>query len=591
MATNQLRQIFQTLCGATLQHEEAGLTDGQLLERYVRSHKSTALAALVSRHAPMVWGVCRRVLRRHQDAEDAFQATFLVLVRKAASIVSKELVANWLYGVAHQTAVKARATTAKRYTREKQMTAMPEPATEQQEPEDDLHLLLDRELSRLPDKYRAVLVLCDLEGKTRKEAARHFRLPEGTVASRLATARTMLAKRLARQGLPVSGVVALAAVLAPKGASASVPSAVTASTIEAAALFAAGQATAPGVLSVKAVALAEGVLKTMLLTKLKIATALLLAVAFISASTAALTQRVLADKPAVAVTPQVPADKTADPPVNEKKATDLLVTVNKADDPLKAKEGPLGMKFVPLPKATFYMGGGRGKAGKKTEIKEEFEIAVYTVTQGQWQELMGNNPSWFSRGGDEDLGASRGKDKLKDIADEDLKQFPVENVSWHDARKFITKLNEQEKGKGWLYRLPTEAEWEYACRGGATSAEECSYDFYFTKPSNNMSPQEANCKAADMTAKGWLERTTKVGSYAPNRLGLYDMHGNVWQWCEDLFEPPPGSRDKAEVRVYRGGGWFWRADQCRAADRYGYTPDNRNYDVGFRLARVPTGGK
>ena len=155
-------------------------------------------------------------------------------------------------------------------------------------------------------------------------------------------------------------------------------------------------------------------------------------------------------------------------------------------EPPKPKDGPLGMKFVPLPKGTFYMGwdGDEGTA-MKTEIKEDFEIAVYTVTQGQWQELMGNNPSCFSRDGE-------GKDKVKDIKDEDLKQFPVEQVSWNDAQEFIKKLNEQEKGKGWMYRLPTEAEWEYACRGGATSEEECSYHFYFAKPTNDLSSKEAN---------------------------------------------------------------------------------------------------
>src|SRR5262249_17955767 len=161
---------------------------GQLLDSYIRTREEAAFAALVHRHAPMVWGVCRRVLHRHQDAEDAFQATFLVLVRKAASIVPRGLVANWLYGVAHQTAWKARATNARRQTREKQVTAMPEPTVEQPDLWNDLRPLLDQELNRLPDKYRAVIVLCDLEGKTRKEAARHFHVPEGTVASRLATA-------------------------------------------------------------------------------------------------------------------------------------------------------------------------------------------------------------------------------------------------------------------------------------------------------------------------------------------------------------------------------------------------------------------
>src|SRR6476646_636128 len=119
MATSELHRVIETLRGSTLPHEGAGLTDGQLLECYVVSREEAAFAALVRRHGPMVWGVCRRVLRSHQDAEDAFQATCLVLVRKAASVVPRELFANWLYGVAHQTALKARATTAKRRTRER----------------------------------------------------------------------------------------------------------------------------------------------------------------------------------------------------------------------------------------------------------------------------------------------------------------------------------------------------------------------------------------------------------------------------------------------------------------------------------------
>src|SRR5205807_3728846 len=140
----------------------------------------------------------------------------------------------------NQTALKARATTAKRRLREKQVTVMPEPAFEQQETWHDLQPRLDRELSRLPDKYRALIVLCDMEGKTRKEAARHFHVPEGTVASRLATARSMLARRLTRSGLAVSGGV-LAVVLSQQAASAGVPLSVASTTLQAASLFAAGQ--------------------------------------------------------------------------------------------------------------------------------------------------------------------------------------------------------------------------------------------------------------------------------------------------------------------------------------------------------------
>ena len=138
------------------------MTDGELLARFVRSRDQEALAALVRRHASMVWGVCHRLLNHH-DAEDAFQATFFVLVRKAAAVPSQAL-ANWLYGVARQTAVRVRATAAKRGEREAQVLNMPEP-TEVRDA--DLPRVVDEELSRLPDHYRGVVVLCDLEGMTR----------------------------------------------------------------------------------------------------------------------------------------------------------------------------------------------------------------------------------------------------------------------------------------------------------------------------------------------------------------------------------------------------------------------------------------
>jgi RNA polymerase sigma factor (sigma-70 family) len=252
MATNQLSEVIHPLRRALFLRGEAGLTDGQLLQEYLSRREEAALAALVRRHAPMVWGVCRRVLRHHHDAEDAFQATFLVLVRKAASIASPELLANWLYGVAHQTALKARATTAKRQARARQVTPMPEPAATERDLWHDLEPLLDQELCQLSDIYRVAIVLCDLEGKTRKEAARQLGVPEGTLAARLARGRGMLAKRLARRGLVVSGA-SLAALLAPT-ASASTPTSVVVATIKAASLFAAGPAAISAVISAEVVA-------------------------------------------------------------------------------------------------------------------------------------------------------------------------------------------------------------------------------------------------------------------------------------------------------------------------------------------------
>src|SRR5262245_60854516 len=205
-----------------------GLRDGELLGRYVDRRDDAALAALVNRHGPMVWGVCRRQLSHH-DAEDAFQATFLV--RKAASIAQREAVGNWLYGVAHQTALQARRSAARRRAREVQVTEMPD-AEAPQERWADLQPLLDEELSRLPDHYRTVIVLSDLEGRTRKEVAAQLGCPEGTVASRLVRARSMLAKRLTQRGVPLSGG-ALAVVLSQSTGSAVVPAAVVSSAIKA----------------------------------------------------------------------------------------------------------------------------------------------------------------------------------------------------------------------------------------------------------------------------------------------------------------------------------------------------------------------
>jgi formylglycine-generating enzyme required for sulfatase activity len=246
---------------------------------------------------------------------------------------------------------------------------------------------------------------------------------------------------------------------------------------------------------------------------------------------------------------------------------------------VRGRDASVLMTFVRLPKGTFYMGwDGRPGSAKKTEIKEDFEIAVHDVTQGQWEAIMGNNPSYFSRKG-------LGRNAVLDISDEELKLFPVERVSWEDAQKFIKKLNEKERGRGYLYRLPSEAEWEYACRGGATSLEECSYHFYFDKPTNDLSSEQANFNGIFPFGKAPkgpnLQRPTRVGAYPSNKLGLCDMHGNVWQWCADLYDP------KGSVRVYRGGSWYDFGASCRAAYRNGYPPANRDFDLGFRLARVP----
>jgi RNA polymerase sigma factor (sigma-70 family) len=266
-----MNDVIRHLHRASLLHDDS-LTDGQLLERFLARRDEAAFEALLRRHGPMVLGVCRRVLRNESDAEDAFQATFLVLVRKASTLQARELVGPWLYGVAHRTAQKARALATKRRAREEQARAHACPAHPGGEPWRELLPLLDQELSRLPERYRIPIVLCDLEGGTRKEVARRLGLPEGTLSSRLAMARKLLRKRLARHGPAASGA-ALGAALAHGEASACAPRLLVV-TANAVVQAAAGNLDA-GAVSARVVALTEGVLKTMFLSRLKIATVVL----------------------------------------------------------------------------------------------------------------------------------------------------------------------------------------------------------------------------------------------------------------------------------------------------------------------------
>jgi RNA polymerase sigma factor (sigma-70 family) len=275
MSLLSLNKVATQLRQASLPSDGSDLSDGQLLAQFIGQHDEAAFEALVKRHGPMVLGVCRRLIGNPHDTDDAFQATFLILVHKAASLKSCELVGNWLYGVAYNTALAVRAKNNRRRSKEKQVMEMPEPAETPPDDWSDLRPLLDQELSRLADVYREAIVLCDLEGKTRKEAAQKVGIPEGTMSSRLTTARRQLAKRLMRRGLTLSGST-VATILAQGALTACVPTPLVASTVKSAAIVAAGSAIA-GAVSASVVALTEGVLKTMFLTKVKPVTAVALA--------------------------------------------------------------------------------------------------------------------------------------------------------------------------------------------------------------------------------------------------------------------------------------------------------------------------
>jgi RNA polymerase sigma factor (sigma-70 family) len=268
--------------------------DRELLERFVSAQDQAAFAALVQRHGPMVLGVCRRVLGDAHEAEDAFQATFLVLVHKAGTIGRPELLGPWLHGVAYRTAARARQA-ARRRAREREAVAMPDgdPAVEVAWRE--LREVLDEELGRVAHKYRVPLVLVYLEGKTTEEAARLLGCPKGTVLSRLARGRDRLRDRLVRRGLALSmGTLVL---LLAETAAAAPPPALAEEAVKAAVSTAAGKV-ATGAIPATVAALTKGVLLSMFSSKLKVLVFVVLAVAAVVTGTVVCARLALADKEA-----------------------------------------------------------------------------------------------------------------------------------------------------------------------------------------------------------------------------------------------------------------------------------------------------
>ncbi len=268
MPDGEMHAVVEFIHGLVVDPDLASQTDNELLKRFLANRDENAFEALVRRHGPMVLALCRRILRDPQDAEDAFQAAFLVFVRKAASIAKPELLGNWLYGVASRTARAARAAAEKRRVKEAEAVPREQPAPESIWQE--LQPFLDRELNRLPAKYRIPLVLCHLEEKSRQEAARTLGLPEGTLSSRLARGRALLAQRLTRWCPSFAGEVLLAGL----GKQALAAPLVQATT-KAGMSVLAGQPINTGLVSAQVALLTQGVLRSMFMTKLKIAAAVL----------------------------------------------------------------------------------------------------------------------------------------------------------------------------------------------------------------------------------------------------------------------------------------------------------------------------
>jgi formylglycine-generating enzyme required for sulfatase activity len=247
------------------------------------------------------------------------------------------------------------------------------------------------------------------------------------------------------------------------------------------------------------------------------------------------------------------------------------------------------MKLVLIPRGTFTMGSPKAETGREAsegpqhevEITRPFYLGSYPVTQAEYRKVMGSNPSYFSATGG-------GKDKVAG----DTGRFPVESVSWVDATRFCARLSAlaKEKAAGRVYRLPTEAEWEYACRAGTTTP------FHFGKSASSRQANFDGEQPSGGAAGGpFLLRTCKVGSYKANDFGLFDMHGNVWQWCQDWYkkdyykespkEDPKGPY-RGVARLLRGGCWGDPGSSCRAGRRGWFDPREGSADIGFRVACV-----
>jgi RNA polymerase sigma factor (sigma-70 family) len=294
MATPTFAPLLRQL-QPILSHGLADLSDSELLARFSSLRDESAFAALVRRHGPMVFGVCRRVLRDRHAAEDALQATFLVLARKAGRLHTPTSLAPWLYGVASRVAARARLEAARRRCRERHATMHEAIDPTEEAVWRDLRPILDQEINGLPARYRVPVVLCYLTGQTNAEAARQLGCSRGTIATRLARAREQLRQRLTRRGLGLAtGLTAV--VLEQRLRAEALPRSLEIVTVQAASLFAAGPGTAVGAISARAASWAEGVARIMLLSKLKLVAVGFVAVVLLGAGLGGMRYRAAADE-------------------------------------------------------------------------------------------------------------------------------------------------------------------------------------------------------------------------------------------------------------------------------------------------------
>jgi RNA polymerase sigma factor (sigma-70 family) len=375
MTYGPLTELVRHLRRIALKGEAADLDDGQLLERFLAQRDEAAFEALLRRHGPMVLGVCRRLLRDPHDTEDAFQATFLVLLRKATSLRKRGLVANWLYGVAYRTALKARAQAARRRTHTQLLAGEPTVEPDSDILWKDLRPVLDEEVQRLPAKYRLPVVLCYLEGKTFEQAAQQLGWPAGTVSGRLARARQLLRTRLTRRGVGMAG--GLLGLPLSQTASEAMPSQLLAATVRAALALAARRAAAEFAVPTSVITLMEGVLHAMFMTKLKITATGLLLVAVIGGGAGFITY------PGVAAQSPNQVENTPNQVAQAKQKS--LEEIEKEEQEKLEKLQNLKTIFTPPEKINALFAASNQGEKMKILLKARFD-AVNTEAECRWKE-------------------------------------------------------------------------------------------------------------------------------------------------------------------------------------------------------------
>jgi RNA polymerase sigma factor (sigma-70 family) len=457
METAQLGTVLRHIRKLALAPGTSALTDKQLLERFAVHQAEDAFAALMQRHGQLVWSVCRRVLRHDHDAEDAFQATFLVLARNAASIRKQEALASWLYGTAYRIALRARRDAAIRRAHESRGKTMPKELPFPETVLREALAVLDEEVQHLSPRQRAAFVLCSLEGKSLAEAAQQLGWKQGTVSGTLARARQQLEQRLTRRGVTLSAVLS-AVVLGRQASSAALPAGLAHSTTQAALLFAAGKTAAVTLASPVAAALAEGVTKTMFLTKLKIATVLLLAVGVAAAGL--LTRQALATKQVATQQVAAPQASAKDTKTAARQGQGKLPAVpsKKGDEAVEVTGHVLGADGKPCAGAKLYLWTNAVKKQDDmpplatTGADGRFRLTVATADLEREAKIVARakdqGPDWASiakldKGGDVTLRLAKDDVPINGRVI-DLEGQPVAGVTIEVGRL------EQSKMKRWL---------------------------------------------------------------------------------------------------------------------------------------------